>query len=238
MARALKTEKQKTTDEVITNVTEDNIIAKKSSKKAVKKSTEKSTDISKIKAITKKSKTAKTIKKAVETNKELVDLYDKEVEIDKKLIELDKEVIIENKSGLEHKIGHKIEDHKVYHEINNNVENKKEDFKLEIKQDAKKEAKQEAKQDLNQEVKRTFTSRSAIAADACIDINEGMMMKAMPTKCLPELIGASVVASEPTPKDAKKTIAKKDGMQQALEILDEYYKDTPPRDPRFPQHEE
>ncbi len=88
------------------------------------------------------------------------------------------------------------------------------------------------------EVKKIYTPKTFINPEACIDINEGMPMKAMPTKCLPELIGASIVASEPTPKDAKKIISKKDGMKQALDILDEYYKDTPPRDPRFPQHEE
>jgi hypothetical protein len=70
--------------------------------------------------------------------------------------------------------------------------------------------------------------------EACLDVNEGIPSKPLPNKNLPEMIGAK---KEDAPKEEKKGKAK-DGIEKALDILDEYYEETPPRDQRFHHDEE
>jgi hypothetical protein len=70
--------------------------------------------------------------------------------------------------------------------------------------------------------------------EACSDINEGIPVNPLPTKGLPELKGGTEQEREEKTPYKKK----RDGMEKALEILDEYYKDTPKRDQRFHHDEE
>jgi hypothetical protein len=82
--------------------------------------------------------------------------------------------------------------------------------------------------------------------DACYELNEGIPTRPLPTKGLPQMHGVMEVEKEPESKKhsknpgANKETAKpkKDGMQIAMDILDEYYEGTPAPDLRFRQHEE
>ncbi|HIH24290.1 TPA: hypothetical protein HA251_04620 [Candidatus Woesearchaeota archaeon] len=76
-------------------------------------------------------------------------------------------------------------------------------------------------------------------ADSCTEINEGIPTKPLPKEGLPQF---KEMQPDPDLEDAKaKGEGKKkrrDGMETALEILDEYYDETPKRDIRFHHDEE
>lgn len=76
-------------------------------------------------------------------------------------------------------------------------------------------------------------------ADSCTEINEGIPTKPLPKEGLPQF---KEMQPDPELEESKtksdKVKAKRDGMEKALEILDEYYDETPKRDIRFHHDEE
>lgn len=80
-------------------------------------------------------------------------------------------------------------------------------------------------------------------SESCYEINEGIPTRPLPTKNLPQMHGIMEVEKEPEskPRNPKTNLSnkpKRDGMEIAMEILDQYYEGTPIPDPRFRQHEE